>query len=133
MLMRAPLYEERLALLREHEIEEDGEPASTLIRYGEVLVNLDRPSEGRPMIEESLQLRRDVLEAEDWRISSAEAALGWCLVQLGAFEEGEGLLRAAHDGLRGRLSPPSRQREVREYIARMYEMWGKPDQAEEWR
>jgi hypothetical protein len=61
-------------------------------------------------------------------------ALGKCLVMLDKFEEAESVLTAAFDGLRGttELKDPTTQGAI-ETLVNLYEFWGKPDVAEQYR
>ncbi|MHC4089048.1 MAG: serine/threonine protein kinase [Planctomycetota bacterium] len=90
---------------------------------------------------EALALARDALEAAETslprghlKIGRYRDHLGTCLTALGRFAEAERELLAAYDSLRGQLGGghPYTQKVVADLID-LYEAWGKPAQAAEWK
>jgi tetratricopeptide (TPR) repeat protein len=90
---------------------------------------------------EALALARDALETAEaslprghLKIGRYRQYLGQCLTALDRFEEAERELLAAHDSLRGQQGDghPYTQAAVFDLID-LYEAWGKPAQAAEWR
>jgi hypothetical protein len=62
--------------------------------------------------------------------SEAESVRGGCLVLAGRFAEAEPLLLGSHPVLEARMGERSLEaRLAKQRIVRLYEAWGKPDQA----
>jgi hypothetical protein len=83
-----------------------------------------------------LNIRQRALPKHDWLIASAKSALGAALSGQGKCEEAEPLLLAAYEELRLEPPPPAfagRSRETLYRIVKLYEEWGKKDQAAQWR
>jgi hypothetical protein len=60
--------------------------------------------------------------------------LGGCLIALHRYDEAEPLLLESHAVLRARKGERSREaRDALEWIAQLYEAWGKPDKARDYR
>ena len=78
-------------------------------------------------------------QPDDWTAASYRSMLGEALSRRGSFAEAEGLLLAGHQGLAERSAqiPPHHREEVLrravERLAQLYESWGKPVDAENWR
>ena len=54
-----------------------------------------------------------------------------CLVELGRYEEAEPLLLEAYPRLR--LEHPDRAEDTIRYLVKLYDAWGMPEKAAEWR
>ena len=66
--------------------------------------------------------------------ADAQSRLGGCLVALGRLGEAEKLLLSSYQTLHDvRGTPPQRRVEAAERIVKLYETWGKPDKAAEWK
>lgn len=86
------------------------------------------------MLREGLAIREKKLPAGAWQIANTRSLLGAALAKQGRFAEAEPLLVAAHDGLvKAKNTPAVRLSDAVERIIDLYEKWGMPDQAEEWR
>jgi serine/threonine protein kinase len=117
----------------------------TMAALGWALTRQGRAQDGEPLLREGLDICRTgyplghwvTADAEtklDWGAATAESRLGGCLTELGQFPEAEALLVPAYKTLRGAPgTPPPRRAEALERIVRLYEAWGKPDKAVEWR
>jgi hypothetical protein len=70
---------------------------------------------------------------QEWVSRHAMSLLGGVLSEQGKYEEAEPLLVAGFEG----MSPPAehagRKRDALERLVRLYEAWGKPEKAAEWR
>jgi tetratricopeptide (TPR) repeat protein len=99
---------------------------------GSFLVEEGRPAEAEPLLRECLQLRERLIP-EDWTRYNAMSMLGECLAAQDKYAEAEPLLV---DGY-AKMSPPLMFRDRRslalDRIVKMYEAWGKPERAAEWR
>jgi serine/threonine-protein kinase len=91
--------------------------------------------------EEALALARGALEAAEvslprghLKIARYRDHVGTCLTALGRFDEAEQELLEAHDALRGQVDDrhPYTQHVISGLI-QLYEAWGRPAQAAEWR
>jgi serine/threonine protein kinase/Flp pilus assembly protein TadD len=87
-----------------------------------------------PLFRQALAIRRAKLPENHWRTGSTEAGLGSCLAALQRYDEAEPLLLAGHDKLKTAFGDShARTRAAVQNLAQLYEAWGKPDQAAEWR
>jgi hypothetical protein len=81
---------------------------------------------------------RQRIQPEDWITFSTRSQLGGSLLGQKKYAEAEPLLLLGYEGLKARQAKilvPQRTRliEARERVVRLYEAWGKPDKAAEWR
>ncbi|MCG8405185.1 MAG: serine/threonine-protein kinase [Phycisphaerales bacterium] len=69
-----------------------------------------------------------------WWIATYQRDLGRCLVRLNRFAEAERQLLSGYDGLALIVGPnnPLTQ-ETRKYLKELYDAWGKPEKASEWK
>jgi hypothetical protein len=113
---------------------------------GWALTRQGRAKEGEPMLREGLEICRTgypvgpwtTADTEtpqlDWATATAESRLGGCLTAQGQFAEAEKLLVTSYQSLQdARGTPPQRRAEAADRIVNLYEMWGKPEKAAEWR
>ncbi len=99
-----------------------------------ILLELGRPAEAAPIFAESLATHAEVLGAEHFGTLIVQTGLGKCLTALERFEEAETHLTAAYEALRVTLGDQhERTNNAREALIELYEAWGKPEQAEEYR
>ena len=96
-----------------------------------------RWADAEPVLRECLAIREAVLP-EDWSTSAGRSSLGASLLGQGKYAEAEPLLIRGYEGLKARVSgiPPrsrSRLAEAGGRIVALYEAWGKPEKAAEWR
>jgi hypothetical protein len=117
----------------------------TLAALGRARTRQGRAEDGAPLLREGLDICRtgyplgrwvtaDAETGLDWGAATAESRLGGCLTAQGRFAEAEKLLLPAYRTLQcARGAPPPRRAEAVERIVRLYETWGKADQAAEWR
>ena len=93
--------------------------------------------------EETLQECKDVLSAADksdsWEMDFADCTLGLVRILQARFDEAERLLLGGIDNLEMKehtihpTGSPGVIRTVRRHLVRLYETWGKPDLAKDWR
>jgi tetratricopeptide (TPR) repeat protein len=125
---------EALQIRRTHVPEDDPDVIGTKVALGWALTENGQAKEAEPILRQCLEERRKTLPKGHWLTASAESLLGSCLAALGRYDEAEPLLLHAHADLRAaREAPPPRLRQAREGLVRLYEAWGKPDKAAEWR
>jgi hypothetical protein len=99
------------------------------------LLDLHRAGEAEPLFRECLRLRRESLPPGHWLIASAESMLGECLTAERRYAEAEALLlrsRSSLESSRGSSGDP-RVVQATERLVTLYDAWGKPAKAAEWR
>jgi len=107
--------------------------ADELARFGWNLLSLGKYAEAEPVAREVLRIRDEHLPDGDWLRFSARCFLGRSLAGQRKFEEAETMLL---EGLAGMNPPPKGMRakqEALDAVVAMYEAWGKPEKAAEWR
>ncbi len=95
-----------------------------------------RYAEAEQLVRESLPINIRVRGEDHWRTAEARSLLGAALAGLERYQVAETLLLDGHAGLDASLPggrrtqklPPSIER-----LVRLYDAWGKPDKAAEWR
>jgi serine/threonine-protein kinase len=109
--------------------------ASALAYYAESLIASGRAGMGESAARECIAIRERALDAQDqWLTTNARSLLGAALAGQGRFEEAEAILLDADRALRSSiLVPAENQRKARERIVALYEAWGKPERADEFR
>jgi serine/threonine protein kinase len=106
-------------------------------RLGGLYEQAGRWADGEALYRESPA----VFEAEQpdhWGTFQARSLRGACLAGLKKYDEAEPLIVSGYEGMKSReaqIPPPDRPRlaEAAARAVRLYEAWGKPEKAEEWR
>lgn len=108
----------------------DPDLAFPLVGLAEVLLKRGKPLDAQKLILEALQIRRAALPDSHPHVAYTESVLGECLTDLGRYAEAEGLVLLGYDRLRnaGGESGHDTVRALRRII-RLYETWGKPENA----
>jgi tetratricopeptide (TPR) repeat protein len=107
---------------------------TTRVSLGLSLTRTGKPGEAEPYLREALEIRRKVLPAGDPLISNIESTLGECLTAQGRFAEAETLLLSGYAGLKTKIGEKAQRTvEARQRLARLYEVWGKPQMAGQYR
>jgi tetratricopeptide (TPR) repeat protein len=112
--------------------------ANGLLTLGRILMAAGRAAEAEPFLREALAIRRQLLLSGHPRVARAESLLGECLTALQRYAEAEPLLLAGYETLHRDDQIklwwlPRWRREAHERLVKLYEAWGKPDKAQEWR
>jgi hypothetical protein len=89
--------------------------------------------EVEPLFRKVIEARRTLNRKDNWALFDAESLLGDCLTLQGRFPEAEPLLLKSFDAMKANHAVPHRVRAARERIVRLYQAWGKPEQAARWR
>ncbi len=81
---------------------------------------------------------REELAPDDWSRYDAMSLLGEALLGQGRYGEAEPLVVAGYEGLKARasrvpLTDRFRVPAAADQVVRLYEQWGKPDQATAWK
>jgi len=139
-LRRAGRLEEAEAMLREsldlhRKTLPQGHPnlAWPLTSLAKVLVDLGRAAEAEPLLREAVDLRRRDLPPGDWRTGASESGLGECLLAQQRYADAAPLLESAYDALEDEPAHTELAEETRRDLVRLYEAWGKPEQAARYR
>jgi hypothetical protein len=96
-----------------------------------------RWSEAEPLLGECLAIR-DKAMRDDWPRFNTMSQLGGALLGQAKYAEAEPLVVQGYEGLKVRAAKipavgKPRLREAAERVIRLYEAWGKPDKAAEWK
>jgi serine/threonine protein kinase/tetratricopeptide (TPR) repeat protein len=111
--------------------------AYLLGQVGRCRLGQSKWAEAEPVLRESL----DVLERarpDDWMRFDAMSTLGVALIGQGHHAEAEPLILGGYEGMAARkatIPPPGKPRlpEAAARVVALYEAWGKPEQARQWR
>lgn len=102
--------------------------------HGRILLETGDAVAAEAALRECLVIRRAALEERHWRTGEAMNLLGRSLSAQREYEEAQSLLLEGLDIMDDtKDAPPDRVRESRRAIAAMYEAWGKPERAEQFR
>jgi tetratricopeptide (TPR) repeat protein/predicted Ser/Thr protein kinase len=132
------LYREALAIVRAALPEDHPVIAARMENLALLLVEQRRLAEAEALLREALAIRQKALPSGDRALAETESKLGGCLTLAGRYDEAEALLFHSHEILKD--SPEDAtpaQREIFEEnlkrIVQLYDAWGRPEQAAEWR
>jgi eukaryotic-like serine/threonine-protein kinase len=107
---------------------------TALITKGLILNKTGKSKEGEIILREALKLRTDSLPKEHFWVAVANGALGECLTTQKSFSEAEPLLVQSYEVLNSRLGKRDpRTSEALRRLIDLYESWGKPAQAIQYR
>jgi tetratricopeptide (TPR) repeat protein len=133
-----PLYEEIIRTVRDPL---SGRPNTTAVaraRLGRCLVKAGRCAEAEPILREALAALEKALPG-DWIEVHTQATLGAALASQRKYAEAEPYLTAGYDRLRALVAkrPHLAERvepsEALDRVIRLYDDWGRPEQAAAWR
>jgi tetratricopeptide (TPR) repeat protein len=101
------------------------------------LTGQTRWAEAEPILRESLAIRTKV-NPDDWTRHNVMSQLGGALLALGRHAEAEPLVIRGYEGLKARagaipLPSGPRLSEAAARVVRLYESWGKPEEAARWK
>ena len=111
--------------------------ADELADLGRNLLAQNKGSEAEPLLRECLAIRGQAAP-DDWKHYDAMSLLGAALLGQGRYSEAEPLIVPGYEGMKERqakIAVPdrSRLREAAERVVRLYEDWGKAEQATAWK
>jgi tetratricopeptide (TPR) repeat protein len=122
---------EALELLRKDPGPELSVTANALATLGLVLTREGHAAEGEPCLREALALRTKAVPLDSFLIPFTESALGECLAAQKHYAEAEPLLTDGYTGLIWKLGEKDlRTIEARQRLAKLYDAWGKHEQAQ---
>jgi tetratricopeptide (TPR) repeat protein len=130
---------ERETLARRRKTEKPDSPllAGDLAMLGRNLLKRSRWPEAEPILRECLAIREKAIP-DDYRRFNTASLLGGALLGQGKYAEAEPLVIGGYDGMKAREAKiPAygkyRLSEAAEHVVRLYEAWGKPEQATAWK
>jgi hypothetical protein len=111
--------------------------AGTLAPLGLILLDQRRWSEAEPVLRECLAIRQRA-RPDDWSTFNTHSQLGGALLGQRRYAEAEPLIVAGYEGMKAReakIPPAGRPRlpEAAGRVVGLYEGWGRPEEAAEWR
>jgi WD40 repeat protein/serine/threonine protein kinase/tetratricopeptide (TPR) repeat protein len=132
-----PLLREALQRARQRFGAADPRTAGPLAHLGFTLLRQRKYADAEPLLRDCLALREKA-EADAWTTFNAKSMLGGCLLGEKKYAEAEPLLLQGYEGMKQREAqfPPAgkvRLPEAVERLVQLYDDWGKPEQAAEWR
>jgi tetratricopeptide (TPR) repeat protein len=131
------LFRQTLAIRNKVLPADDPNLASTLDNLGLALIQLNRPTEAEPFLREAMAIKGK--KAPDrWDTFETRNRLGGALLGQKKYAAAEPLLVEGYEGMKAREAEIPAQFKKRvtaaaERIIQLYDSWGKPDQAAEWR
>jgi tetratricopeptide (TPR) repeat protein len=113
------------------------EKASALATTGATLLHQNKPAEAELSLRKCLAMSTRLLP-DDWRTFDTQSLLGEALLDQKKFADAEPPLVSGYQGLKARadsIPPGERPRLAKagERLVRLYESWGKNDEATRWR
>jgi tetratricopeptide (TPR) repeat protein len=101
---------------------------------GRVLCESGTAAEGERLLRSALDRREHTLPASHWGVGFTQVLLGRCLTVQKRFQEAEPLLLKGYEALRVKRGEGKKETaEAADGLAGLYESWGKPDQAAQYR
>jgi hypothetical protein len=124
------LYEESLEIMRQELPGDHRDLGVALREFGELLLETDRADKAVPLLRESLTIHKKAFSDSSRSLAVAEGLLGAGLTAQAAYPEAEEHLLRAYVSMktRGDSSNPDLQTAL-DRLARLYEAWGKPEEA----
>jgi tetratricopeptide (TPR) repeat protein len=128
------LVRDAIAMQRKLVGNDQPETALMLATLGEILATTGRAGEAESVLREAVTILRKTLPEGHWLIALAQGQLGGCLSALGRYEEAEPQLVASYQAIaRTRGESDQYAVEALDRVVKLYESWGKPDKADEYR
>ena len=116
---------------------DDPRTAGILAVRGLSLVRRGQWTEAEAILRECLAIREKV-QPDEWTTFNTRSLLGGSLLGQKKYAEAEPLIVSGYEGMKARearIPPPGMPRftDASERVVKLYEAWGKPDKAAEWR
>jgi tetratricopeptide (TPR) repeat protein len=128
------LAERAVVLTRKVHPDSVKETTRALRNLGAILVGLERPADAEPHLRSVYDLTREKLGERNIQTLREGSKLGECLLALKKYADAQPLLVEYYEALRrNRDALPTARRAAGDQVVKLYEAWGKPDQAAEWR
>ena len=108
--------------------------AFALVGLGKTLIASGQPAEAEPLLREAHEIGRGALPEGHWGVAGLESLVGLSLVAQGRFEEAEPIVVESFLRLKDdRTVMPEVLDDAHATIVRLFEDWGKPDEAARYR
>jgi serine/threonine-protein kinase len=99
-----------------------------------VLVARGNAQEGEGILRDALRFRSSKFKSGYWQIAEAQSALGNCLAALKRYDEAEPLLVESYSSIKSlRAESDWLTRRALGRVASLYQAWGKPEKAAQYR
>ncbi len=106
---------------------------AALLGLGKALAAQGEEQQAEPILREGVEIGRKILPKDASDLVRTEGALGSCLTRLRRFDEAESILLGTYQNLLAKQSAGPAQREALQHLVDLYNAWGKPYKAREWR
>jgi len=128
------LYREALAMWQKLLGDEHPDMAHSLVKLGILLTQKGDPQEAEPLLHKGLEILQKSLPEGHGRTAEAKSAIGGCLVALGRYGNAEELLKESYSIIKAKYGELDRRTlEALKRIIHLYEAWGIPEKAAEYR
>ncbi len=128
-----PLFRENLEAKRRILGRDHPDTLTTADNLIHVLRARGRPAEAEPLLREVLAFRRKALPEGHALTAYTRSLLGDTLREQRKFAEAEPLLLEGYEGLKRAKASARRLDEARGRVVQLYEAWGQPEKAAEWK
>jgi hypothetical protein len=131
------LFRSALEWARPHSGPAIPQTAGIMASWGLSLIQRGKWTEAEPVLRESLAIR-EKSQPDEWSTFNTRSLLGGSLLGQKKYDEAEPLIVSGYEGMKAREAkiPPlgkPRFTEAAERVVRLYEEWGKKDEAARWR
>jgi hypothetical protein len=132
-----PLYAGLVEIQRRKHGQDDPQTASSLAQLSLNLLAQQKYAVAELPLRECLKIRTEKMP-DDWATFNAKSLLGGSLLGQKKYAEAEPLLLEGYNGMQRQAAKIPATAKIRlneslERIGHLYDAWGKPDQAAEWR
>jgi eukaryotic-like serine/threonine-protein kinase len=115
----------------------DPRAAGILAPLGLSLIQQGKWTDAEPILREALAIR-EKSKPDEWTTFNTRSLLGGSLLGQKKYDEAEPLIVSGYEGMKAReekIPPPARPRltDSAERVVKLYEAWGKKDEAALWR
>lgn len=123
-----------LESLRKHLGREHTTTLGTALTVGLSLTRNGKAIEGEPYLQEAVAVRKRTTPPGDAGTAHATSILGECLAAQSRWAEAEPLLLAGYNDLKAKLGDQHKRTiDARQRLAKLYDDWGRPEQAAQFR
>jgi eukaryotic-like serine/threonine-protein kinase len=129
-----PMYRQALAIWRRTLPANHSDIGNAAAGLGQALTALGDYAEAETLLREALAIRESTLPEDHWYRFTTKSALGAALAEQGKYAEAEGLVLTGYENLKNHPKVgPKTKRIALGRVIRLYELWGKPEKAAEWK
>ncbi|MEE8154216.1 MAG: serine/threonine-protein kinase [Phycisphaerales bacterium] len=126
-----PLFRQVLESNRRRHGEEHSNTIGSMVNLALAWREMGKLEQAEALCREAIETAMRVLPADDRIIAMCQSGYGACLTKLEQFPEAEERLLAAYERLKETIGEGEQQTLQR--LVELYEAWGKPDEAAQWR